>query len=88
MFIGQLSVSRLEICLPELLERDRFAKDPWNGQQSHQLRKRPCATSAKGRSLNVCNCWIDEGRPLGPNFSLAPKLYSSSRAQAVPYLLF
>src|ERR1019366_8112277 len=27
---------------------------------------RLCATSAKGRGgPNVCNCWIDEGRPLG-----------------------
>src|ERR1022692_4674648 len=30
------------------------------------LRRRLCATSAKGRGgPNVCNCLIDEGRPLG-----------------------
>ena len=30
------------------------------------LRRRSCATSAKGRGgPNVCNCLIDEGRPLG-----------------------
>src|ERR1700722_17483786 len=30
------------------------------------LRRRSCATSAKGRGgSNVCNCLIDEGRPLG-----------------------
>jgi hypothetical protein len=30
------------------------------------LRGRQCATSAKGRGgPNVCNCFTDEGRPLG-----------------------
>src|ERR1700691_2021160 len=35
--------------------------------RSHRLiRRRLCATSAKGRGApNVCNCLIDEGRPLG-----------------------
>lgn len=32
----------------------------------YKLRRRLCATSAKGRGgPNVCNCLIDEGGPLG-----------------------
>ena len=34
--------------------------------QAGALRRRLCATSAKGRGVpNVCNCLTDEGRPLG-----------------------
>src|ERR1700724_2493131 len=34
--------------------------------ENSEVRRRLCATSAKGRGgPNVCNCLIDEGRPLG-----------------------
>jgi Reverse transcriptase (RNA-dependent DNA polymerase) len=46
-----------------------ISADPAGGAVSganHRLRGRLCATSAKGRGgPNVCNCLIDEGRPLG-----------------------
>src|SRR5437764_14487819 len=42
--------------------RRRVRRSRW----SKAVRRRPCATSAKGRGgPNVCNCLIDEGRPLG-----------------------
>src|ERR1035441_2896609 len=45
----------------------RSGRACWKGRcQAGALRRRLCATSAKGRGgPNVCNCLIDEGRPLG-----------------------
>src|SRR6266571_7745872 len=44
-----------------------LAQESGEGRSSRSpIRRRSCATSAKGRGgPNVCNCLIDEGRPLG-----------------------
>src|ERR1019366_117739 len=48
------------------VDRGMAGKDGEGQSDGHSLRGRSCATSAKGRGgLNVCNCLIDEGWPLG-----------------------
>ena len=48
------------------MDRGMAGKGGEGQSDGHSLRGRWCATSAKGRGgPNVCNCLIDEGRPLG-----------------------
>jgi transposase-like protein len=52
--------------LARFLEHDYESAAKSLGPSLRSIRGRLCATSAKGRGgPNVCNCLIDEGRPLG-----------------------
>jgi len=70
----RLGVQRIVRLIQKWLKEGVMEGGKWFGTEEggtrrddhRTLRRRWCATSAKGRGgPNVCNCLIDEGRPLG-----------------------